>query len=67
MTSHIRSSGGIGSVIGSPAVGEFLVRDLFAPGWSCRWDELVERATGAPLGVDPYASELRALADAAGI
>ena len=56
-----------GSVIGNAAIGEFLVRDFFGPGWSCRWDELVERATGAPLGVGPYAAELRSLADAAGI
>lgn len=55
-----------GSVIGSPAVGEFLVEQVFAPGWSCRWDELIERATGTPLGVAPYAAELRTLADAAG-
>ncbi len=55
-----------GSVIGSPAVGEFLVGQVFAPGWSCRWDELIERATGAHLGVGPYAAELRTLADAAG-
>jgi len=51
-----------GGIVGRPAAGEFLRTDFFAPGWSCRWDELVARATGAPLGVDAYAAELAALA-----
>jgi len=55
-----------GGIVGRPAVGGFLRTEFFAPGWSCRWDELIERATGAPLGVDAYAAELAALGRAAG-
>ena len=51
-----------GGIVGRPAAGEFLRDEFFAPGWSCRWDELVARATGAPLGVDAYAAELADLA-----
>jgi len=55
-----------GGIVGRPAAGGFLRTEFFAPGWSCRWDELVERATGAPLGVDAYAAELTDLAARAG-
>ena len=51
-----------GGIVGRPAAGAFLRDQFFAPGWSCRWDELVARATGAPLGVDAYAAELADLA-----
>ena len=51
-----------GGVIGRPEVGGFLGREVFGPGWSVRWDELVEHATGAPLRVDAFAAELAALA-----
>jgi peptidyl-dipeptidase A len=51
-----------GGIVDRPAAGTFLRDEFFAPGWSCRWDELVERATGAPLGVDAYAAELADLA-----
>ena len=51
-----------GGVIDTPEIGEFLRREVFAPGWSCRWDELVAQATGAPLSVAPYAAELADLA-----
>ena len=51
-----------GGVIGRPAVGAFLQHDVFAPGWSVRWDQLIEAATGAPLRVDAFAAELAALA-----
>ena len=47
-----------GGIVGRPAVGEYLRREIFAPGWSWRWDELIERATGAPLSVDAFAAEL---------
>jgi peptidyl-dipeptidase A len=56
-----------GTMIGSPEIGPFLGREFFAPGWSCRWDELVARATGAPLGVAAYSAELDELRDLAGI
>ena len=56
-----------GGVIGRPAVGAFLQRDVFAPGWSVRWDQLIEAATGAPLRVDAFAAELFALAPPAAV
>lgn len=54
-----------GSVVGSAAIGEFLTREVFGPGWSVPWHELIERATGAPLGVTAYAAELTSLEAAA--
>ena len=50
-----------GGIVGRPAVGEFLCEEVFGPGWSVRWDELIERATGAPLGVEAFAAELAEL------
>jgi peptidyl-dipeptidase A len=50
-----------GGIVGRPAAGAFLRDEFFAAGWSCRWDELVERATGAPLGVEAYAAEIAEL------
>ena len=47
-----------GGIVGRPDAGEFLQRDIFAPGWSLRWDELIATATGAPLSVDAFAAEL---------
>ena len=55
-----------GGVIGRPEVGAFLSRQVFGPGWSVRWDQLVETATGAPLRVDAFAAELAALAASVG-
>lgn len=55
-----------GGIVGRPAAGEFLRTQFFAPGWSCRWDELVARSTSAPLGVEAYAAELADLAARAG-
>ncbi len=50
-----------GGIVGRPAVGEFLREEVFGPGWSVRWDELIARATGAPLGVEAFAAELAEL------
>jgi peptidyl-dipeptidase A len=50
-----------GGIVGRPAAGELLGREVFAPGWSMRWDELIARATGSPLTVDAFAAELRTL------
>ncbi len=47
-----------GGIVGRPAVGEFLTRDVFSPGWSQRWDGLIATATGTPLAVDAFAREL---------
>jgi Zn-dependent M32 family carboxypeptidase len=38
--------------------GELLVNEVFAPGASLRWDELVTRATGAPLSAVHLARQL---------
>jgi peptidyl-dipeptidase A len=46
-----RAEGRWGSITGDERVGRFLEERFFAPGASLRWDELVERATGEPLGV----------------
>ena len=54
-----------GGIVGRPAVGEFLREEVFAPGWSTRWDELIARATGAPLGVEAFAAELAELSQQA--
>jgi peptidyl-dipeptidase A len=40
------------------AAGELLRRDVFAPGASLRWDELVIRATGQPLSAEHLARQL---------
>jgi hypothetical protein len=36
-------------LVGRAEAGRLLVDELFRPGASARWDELVERATGEPL------------------
>jgi peptidyl-dipeptidase A len=40
--------------------GRLLVEEFFAPGASLRWDELIERATGEPLGAGAFARHLAA-------
>jgi Zn-dependent M32 family carboxypeptidase len=40
--------------------GRLLVDEFFAPGASLRWDRLVERATGEPLGAGAFARHLAA-------
>jgi peptidyl-dipeptidase A len=40
---------------GRPRSGEYIKRELFAPGAAYPWPELVERVTGQPLGVDALA------------
>jgi peptidyl-dipeptidase A len=51
-----------GGIVDRPGVGEHLARAVFAPGWRVPWARLVADATGRPLGVEAFASELRALA-----
>ena len=53
--------GRCGGIVDRPEAGDFLRRDVFAPGWSLRWDELISTATGAPLSVDAFAAELHRL------
>jgi peptidyl-dipeptidase A len=45
-----------GGLIGNAAAGTLLAERIFHPGASIRWDELVERATGRPLGIEDFAS-----------
>ncbi len=40
---------------GRPGTGDYIKRELFAPGATYPWPELVERVTGQPLGVDALA------------
>jgi len=47
-----------GGVVDAPDSGALLVREVFAPGASKRWDQLVEDATGAPLSAQAFAQEL---------
>ncbi|MFN8027907.1 MAG: M2 family metallopeptidase [Acidimicrobiia bacterium] len=47
-----------GGLVDRPAAGELLVRDVFAPSASVRWDALVERATGEPLSARHLARQL---------
>ena len=47
-----------GGLVDRPDAGALLARDVFAPGASLRWDELVTRATGEPLTADHLARQL---------
>jgi peptidyl-dipeptidase A len=47
-----------GGLVDRPQAGELLVRDVFAPSASVRWDVLVERATGEPLSARHLARQL---------
>ena len=47
-----------GGLVDRPAAGALLVRDVFAPSASVRWDTLVERATGEPLSATHLARQL---------
>ena len=44
----------------SPAVGEFLIRELYRPGKSTDWRGAVRRATGRDLEAAPFVAELAA-------
>lgn len=43
---------------GSEAAGRFLREQYFSPGAKYRWDRLIRRATGKPLGVRAFTREL---------
>ena len=45
------------SLVGQPAVGEFLRENVFTSGKRHRWDELVRRATGEPLAPDHFVAQ----------
>ncbi|MGH7741900.1 MAG: hypothetical protein ACRENS_07755 [Candidatus Eiseniibacteriota bacterium] len=42
----------------SPAIGEYLIRELYAPGKSTDWRGAVRRATGRDLEAAPFVAEL---------
>ncbi|MBI1798284.1 MAG: M3 family oligoendopeptidase [Candidatus Eisenbacteria bacterium] len=44
--------------VSSPAVGEFLIRELYRSGRSTDWRATILRATGAPLSVSAFVDEL---------
>jgi peptidyl-dipeptidase A len=48
----------VGGLLGLPAAGEFLRREVFRHGESLRWDRLIEQATGEPLSPAHFAAEL---------
>lgn len=45
----------------NPEVGRFLRQRVFAPGRTLSWNELTRQATGADLGPDAFAQELKAV------
>ena len=47
-----------GGLVDRADAGALLVRDVFGPGASLRWDELVIRSTGAPLSASHLARQL---------
>ena len=48
----------VGGLVDEPDAGALLVREVFAPGASKRWDALVADATGEPLSARAFAQEL---------
>lgn len=48
----------VGGLVDRPEAGALLAARLFAPGESVRWDALVARVTGEPLGTRAYAEEI---------
>jgi len=49
-----------GGLVDRPEAGALLAREVFGPGTSLRWDELVARATGGPLSAAHLARQLAA-------
>lgn len=46
-------------LVDNPAIGKFMIEQIFAPGKLLRWDDLVRRATGAPLSPAAFLAEIR--------
>jgi len=55
---HATLAARTGGLVDQRDAGELLRRDVFAPGASLRWDDLVERATGEPLSAAHLARQL---------
>lgn len=53
-TIHARTGRG---VLANPGAGHFLLHQVFRPGASVPWDELVRRATGRPLDPEVYLTD----------
>jgi peptidyl-dipeptidase A len=51
-------SGEVGGIVDLPGAAKLLTERLYAPGLSIRWDQLVERTTGAPLSVEALEKEV---------
>jgi peptidyl-dipeptidase A len=51
--------GGEGALVDREESGALLVERVFRPGSSLRWDQLIEQATGAPLGAQAFAHQLQ--------
>ncbi len=45
------------SFAGKPEVGRYLKRDIFGPGMSLHWNDLMQKATGGPLNAKCFAEE----------
>ncbi|MBU4273745.1 MAG: M2 family metallopeptidase [Planctomycetes bacterium] len=45
--------------VGNKAVGEFLIRRVFAPGLTLNWNELTRHATGAELSPKAFAEDIK--------
>jgi hypothetical protein len=43
-----------GGFVGRPEAGAFLVEDVFTPGASLAWPELISAATGRALGAEAF-------------
>ena len=53
-----RETGAASPATDPHAVGPLIAERLLRPGASLRWDRLVERATGAPLGIDAFVRDI---------
>lgn len=51
--------GGEDDLVTSPQVGEYLKREVFAPGARLPWNVLIERSTGEPLSPSHFVGHLR--------
>jgi peptidyl-dipeptidase A len=56
-TTVLNARNGRRSMVNEPAVGTFLRDRVFRAGKRFRWDELVKRATGAPLAPDHFVEQ----------
>ncbi len=60
---HDGAESGVGALIGRREVGDFLREKVFRPGRRRPWGQMLERATGAPLEVSHFLTEIGELAE----